>query len=127
MMAVDEDALLCDFAQYYRIYDIEQLPPRTAAVLAFGLPEECRIRRVLAGQEFSLETMLLAGIYDRVNLLAYFKTKAALSGENPPKSVLAQMMGQKEDTGDTGVSGFESPEAFEEYRKRILKEIEDGV
>lgn len=37
MVAVDEEALICDFAETYNILDWRELPCRTAAILASGL------------------------------------------------------------------------------------------
>ena len=36
MLATDEDALLCDFAETYGVYDLEALPVEKLAVLSFG-------------------------------------------------------------------------------------------
>lgn len=49
MMATDEDALICDFAETYHIYDYRQLKPSYAATLAAGLREDSRIRTILGG------------------------------------------------------------------------------
>ena len=47
MVAADEDALRCDFAQTYHILDYRRLPLRTAAVFAWGLGEDSRVKRAL--------------------------------------------------------------------------------
>ena len=39
MMALDREALLCDLAETYGIYDVRALPVSTLAVLASGLRE----------------------------------------------------------------------------------------
>ena len=40
MMAADEDALACDIAETYGIYDMRALPAGRLAVLAVGLRED---------------------------------------------------------------------------------------
>jgi len=47
MLAIDEDALICDMAQVYHVTDIRALPVKTLAVLACGLPADARIRAAL--------------------------------------------------------------------------------
>lgn len=49
MMAADEDALACDFAETYGILDMRQLPAGKLATLAAGLRENSRIKLHLGG------------------------------------------------------------------------------
>lgn len=44
MMALDRDALECDMAETYRIYDLRALPPERVAMLACGLRADSRIK-----------------------------------------------------------------------------------
>ena len=103
MVAADEDALRCDFAQVYHVLDYRRLPLRTAAVFAQGLPEDSRIMRRLSGAHVDLRTALLARILDGVMVLAWQQTKDGHSGRNPPRSVFDILMG----LGDS-----EKPSAF---------------
>ena len=48
MIALDEDALTCDLAETYGIYEFRLLPPAKIAVLACGLSEDSRIKRTAA-------------------------------------------------------------------------------
>lgn len=43
MMNISEDALICDLAETYHIYDMRSLPLRTVATLSAGLREDSRI------------------------------------------------------------------------------------
>lgn len=45
MLALDEDALICDMAQVYGVLDHEQLPPWKLAILTKGLPPTSRIKQ----------------------------------------------------------------------------------
>ena len=58
MVALDEDALICDFAETYHIYDYRRLPVEYAATLAYGLRENSRIRMVQSGLKVELNTLL---------------------------------------------------------------------
>ena len=49
MIATDENALLCDLAETYGIFDFNALPVETLAALSFGLRENSRIKRKMSG------------------------------------------------------------------------------
>lgn len=68
MISTDEEALICDFAQVYHIYDYQSLPADYVGTLAVGLPDNSRIKRKLAGLQVSLETLLLSIIADKLSL-----------------------------------------------------------
>lgn len=87
MIKLDEDALMCDLAETYQIYDYKQLPVYTVAVFCCGLREDSRIKLKMSNQLVPFETMLLAGIYDRLSLLLWSKTKDAEKGRNMPKTI----------------------------------------
>ena len=44
MIQTDEDALICDLAETYGIFDYRQLPADQVAVFAFGLRDDSRIK-----------------------------------------------------------------------------------
>lgn len=88
MVALDEDALICDFAETYHIYDYRRLPVEYAATLAYGLRENSRIRMIQSGLKVELNTLLLAHIVDNTATNVYIKTKDAKTGKNRPKSVV---------------------------------------
>lgn len=114
-MATDEDALICDFAETYHIYDYQGLSAEYAATLASGLRAGSRIWESLAGVSLTREESLLAQLVDNTRVLIWTKTKDAEKGRNYPKSILEQMMKKKEATG-----GYQSANEFEAARKRIL-------
>jgi len=91
-MVTDKDALICDLAETYGIYDMESLPVVTIATLALGLKGDSRIMRKLTGQTVDTDIVLLAGMFDRLSFLAWTKTKDAQSGRNRPDSVLNKLL-----------------------------------
>lgn len=117
MLSLDEDALVCDFAETYHIYDMWGLPVDYAATLASGLRENSRIKMRMAGTDITTETALLAHIVDNTRVLLWAKTEDAKNGRNYPESMLERLTGAKKETKDTG---FSTAEEFEAARNRIL-------
>ena len=97
MIAADEDALLCDFAEIYHIYDMHKMPLEYIATLAMGLRDDSRIKLKLSGLKADTKTLLLAHIADNTAINVYFKTKDAQKGRNAPKSLLAMITKPKQE------------------------------
>jgi hypothetical protein len=95
MLATDRDALLCDLAETYHLYDYRQLPPRRVAVLASGLRETSRSKAPKEGT-LSTQEVLLAGILDRLSLLVWFQTADGMRGRRCPPSVLDALTGRRQ-------------------------------
>lgn len=117
MIAADEDALICDFAETYHILNYRSLPPTYAATLAIGLRDNARIKIKLSGTRVSAETMLQAASVDALNLLVWFKTKDAEKGRNRPASILQKLTGAET---PKEIMAFTTVAEFEETRKRLL-------
>ena len=64
MIALDEDALVCDFAETYGIYDVWEYPVDYIATLAVGLRDNSRIKLKAAGLKVDMKTLLIARIAD---------------------------------------------------------------
>ncbi len=96
MIALDEDALICDFAETYQILDYKRLPVELAATLAAGLRDNSRIKLKISGLRVSVDTLLLARIADSTAINVYAKTKDAKTGKNPPKSMVDVILGRNE-------------------------------
>ena len=122
MIKLDEDALVCDLAETYQIYDYSQLPLLKVAVFACGLREDSRIKQKLTKQLVSIDTMLLAGIVDRLSLSLWIQTKDGQKGVNRPKSVVDQLT-QKEEKEEREHLVFSSVEEFEKYRKEFFAKM----
>ena len=69
MISLDEDALICDFAETYHIYDYRNIPASLAATLAAGLRDDSRIKMKMSDRRGSVDTIILAGIMDRLSVL----------------------------------------------------------
>jgi hypothetical protein len=121
MIALDEDALICDLAETYQIYDYKQLPLNEVAVFAYGLRDDSRIKQIMSDQIVPLETTLLASIVDRLSLSLWLQTKDGQKGVNRPTSI-AEMLtkNHKEERDERDYLVFESGEDFENYRKALL-------
>lgn len=123
MIGTNEDSLICDFMQYYHVLDYRELPLDKAALLAFGLPNESRIKKEISGSNTDLNNMLSAGILDRLTTLVWFKTKDGRKNRNRPKSVMEILSGRKERKQERS---FATAEEFETTRQRLLKGVENG-
>lgn len=121
MIAADEDALICDFAETYHIYDYRALPIPYAAALACGLGENSRIKMHLSGAKVPVDTLLLATIADRIGLLLWLNTKDGVNGANRPASILNTLIDS--DCGDSknDIQSFGSADEFEAARNRIIR------
>ena len=75
MIDADEDALICDLAETYQVYDYKQLPLTTVAVFAYGLKDDSRIKQSLSDQVAPVDRLLLAGIVDRLSMLLWIQSK----------------------------------------------------
>lgn len=121
LLATDEDNLICDFAQYYGIYDMEsQIPCRTASILACGLPPESRIMRKMSNSPIDTTDTILAGIFDSLNNLMYM-----MSGKRhrkKPQSLLDKLLNtEKTKKKQENIVAFSSAEEFERIRKQIIE------
>lgn len=115
MIRTDEDALICDLAETYNIYDYKRLPLKTVAALSVGLRDDSRIKMKLSGVTVSTDTMLLAAAVDRLSLLVWMKTKDAEKGRNRPKSILDAFSEKESKT-----SSYASGEDFMRAREKLL-------
>lgn len=112
MVALDEGALICDFAETYHILDYRALPATQAATLASGLRENSRIKMKMAGVQHPIDVLLLAGAVDRLSLLLWAQTKDGGKGRNRPDSVFAALTEQTKNNNGN-VIPFESGREFE--------------
>lgn len=116
MIAKDEDALICDFAQFYNVYEYRGLPVKTSAALAFGLPQDSRSKMILAGRKATTEELLMGLIADRLGILIWQRSEDGKKGINKPKSIFDEMMhGKPKDQ----YMAFDGPEAYEAARAKI--------
>ena len=125
MVATDEDALICDLAETYQIYDYRRLPLKMVAVFSFGLRENSRIKMKMNDIEVPFETLLLAGIQDKLNVLIWQQTKDGMNGRNYPASMLALLTKSQRRSKTSDLVGFESSEDFLKEREKLLRKEDD--
>lgn len=123
MIAANEDALVCDFAETYGILDYRALPAILLATLAVGLRDNSRIKMHLSGMRASTDTLLLAAAVDRLSFLVWAQTKDGQAGRKRPNSVITAVMGQGRNSGP--VQSFENAEDFNAEWARIT-EVKNG-
>ena len=120
MINTDESALACDLAETYHIFDYRELSVSKVALFSVGLRENSRIKLKINGMRYPFETMLFAGILDKLSLLIWQNSKDGVNGVNMPKSILETLL--NEDGIDKKEHMiFSSPDEFEKMRKQILE------
>lgn len=123
LLKLDEDAVICDLAETYGIYDYKRLPATKVAIFVLGLRPNARIMLKASKSEIPLDSLLLAGILDRLSIVLWQKTKDGQHNRNRPKSITDQLLGKSQ---ERKAVAFENGTAFEKERRRILKQIGGG-
>lgn len=121
MINLDKEALECDMAETYGIFDLKSLPISKIAVLAKGLNNNSRIKKILTKTPCDLNTILLMSIADSLNWLVWSKTKDASKNKNKPVSLLRDLYKEKE------TLSLKSGKDFEIEREKIIKKIRKEV
>lgn len=120
MIRTDEDALICDLAETYKIYDYRSLPVRLVATLSVGLRDDSRIKMKLGKAKTSSDKYMLAGIFDKLSQLVWLNTKDGAKGRNFPKSLLASFDKQEYKSSEKEVIAFSSGSDFKAYRESLI-------
>lgn len=118
MITLDEDALMCDLAETYHIYDYRSLPCKKIAVFSCGLRDDSRIKMKMSGMKITIEQTMLAVTVDRLGLLIWMNSKDGAKGINRPKSMLKEMLSIGEPEKDTIVSFSSATDFEEEWNRR---------
>lgn len=119
MLNTDQDALLCDLAETYNIFEIKELPVTKVALFCVGLRDNSRIKMKLANVNYELKDILLMSVVDYLAVMVWQKTKDARTGKNRPQSILNKLLDVENKEDD--VVSFASSEEFEKARAEILK------
>lgn len=107
-------------AEFYHVLNWRELPLRTAATLAGGLPQDCRCLRKLTGQRLRSSEYIGFAILDELRLLHWMQTEDARKGKNRPESILQRMLKPKQ---ENKVVAFRNAEEFEAKRNEIIKGV----
>lgn len=119
MIRADEDALICDLAETYHIYDYRAFPVKLIATLAAGLRDDSRIKMRLAGSRVRPSFLLSAMAVDALNILVWQQTEDGHKGRNAPERIARILLGEGEEKKN--IAAFDSPEDFERRRKEIIE------
>lgn len=117
MIKTDEDALICDLAETYHIYDYRQLPVWKVAVFSYGLKDDARIKMKLFNQWTDLTTLLLATAVDKLSMLLWTKTVDAQKGRNKPQLIIDSLLNNVVENKNMA---FHSGKDFEIARAKLL-------
>jgi hypothetical protein len=120
---MDEDLLVCDFAEFYHLFNYRELPLKYAAALYVGLPEKARIKMKLSGAKIDTQTALLAIIADRLGLLVWQNSTDGRKGTNKPKSIFEAMTTEE----TTTLRRYENGEEFRKAWENALSERRDNI
>lgn len=113
MIDTDEEALICDLAETYHVYDYKSLPVNLVAIFSCGLRDNSRIKMKLSKQKVDNEISLLALIADRLGYLVWAQTKDASKGKNKPQSIYELLTKEKDESTERDYRVFRSIEEYE--------------
>lgn len=119
MIREDKNSWICDMAETYNIYDYKRVPVKMLGILSAGLREDSRIRQKLEGLKAPPDTIIMAKIYDLVNILLWSKTKDAEKGKNYPKSFAKMFL----ETDEPEPTSYATGADYEKARAEIVKKI----
>ena len=99
MKVVCKDELICDFAQYYHIYDVSEMRLTYQATLACGLPSSSRTLMKMAGLDYTAEQAIQMGILDTLRSIehAYISVHSKTKPQKL-KSIFELLKHKKDDT-----------------------------
>ena len=105
MLSNYPDALTCDMAETYGVFDIHRLPARLAATLAVGLGADSRVKMAKEGRLVGNDVMLMAVMVDTLRGVAPSDPQSMTSCCYKSKVVETAPSNAKHEV-------FDSPEAF---------------
>lgn len=118
MIVVDEESLICDLAETYRILNYRELPVQLLATLSVGLGPNSRIKMKLNKINQTTETILLSMIADYLRVALWQNSVDGSKNINFP-SLICDSIFEKNKLKN--ISVFESAEDFEKAKNMILK------
>ena len=119
MIDADEEALICDFAETYHIYDYRRLPCKMAALLACGLKEDSRIKMIISETPVKPDQVLISTISDGIRTIAWMLSEDGRQGINRPVSLTGILMGNNPDIENNEIVAFDSGEDFDVAWKEL--------
>lgn len=120
MIKKDEDALICDLAETYGIFDYKRLSLRQVAVFSYGLKDDSRIKLQMRNTQVPIDLLLKASIVDQLRWIVWSKTEDSQKGRNRPESLVDLLQGKVKVRSE---QSFESGEEFLREREKLLKRL----
>lgn len=118
MVNVDEEALICDLAETYHVFDYKSLPLLTVGIFACGLREDSRIKMKISGTKVPLNDMLLSVIADNTSCIAWLNSSDGYKGINRPNSIV-KALSEDESRKENDIRSFRSGEDFTDEWNRL--------
>lgn len=109
------DAVICDLAETYHIFDYHQVPPQTLAVLVGGLGVNSRTGQAMAGLKAPFDTVLLADLVDMLG--------AIINGLSKHPKQLQSIAETLAEGAEVQTSGYATPDELKQARENIVKKI----
>lgn len=100
LLVTDKNAVICDLAEVYHIYDYRRVPGRLLGILVAGLGPNTRIGKKVNGVRGTVADVLLAQILDGVRFLCWAQTEDGRKGRHRPPSIASDFF-VSEDTKKT--------------------------
>ena len=125
MIERGEDALICDMAETYHIYEMRSFRASYIAILAAGLREDSRIMMLFSGNKIRPSLLLQAASLDKLALLWWAETKDGQKNRNRPESVVESLTKENKQTEEPPIV-FESAEDFNKTREEMIRRINNG-
>lgn len=119
MINTDEEALICDFAETYHIYNYRSLPLHMAGIYACGLRQDSRIIMAMSKTKLTADQTLLAMISDNTRMLAWLNSADGMRGVNRPKSLVEILLGNVKQNVTSGIEAFETGQDFDDEWRRL--------
>ncbi len=119
MINTDEEALICDFAETYHIYNYRSLPLHMAGIYACGLRQDSRIIMAMSKTKLTADQTLLAMISDNTRMLAWLNSADGMRGVNRPKSLVEILLGNVKQNVSSGIEAFETGQDFDDEWRRL--------
>lgn len=92
------------------------------ATLAFGLPEDSRVKRRSSPFLAGTDTVLIARIVDLLSFWVWGHTEDGRNGFNCPTSILESLT----DKRDSRIMTFSSGEEFDAYYEELARQARGG-
>lgn len=119
MINTDEEALICDFAETYHIYNYRSLPLHMVGIYACGLRQDSRIIMATSKTKVTADQTLLAMISDNTRMLAWLNSADGMRGVNRPKSLVEMLVGNVKQNVSSGIEAFETGQDFDDEWRRL--------